>query len=138
MRHGLLLLVRPRFSPSPLGSRTSWLVLLLVITSAGHAQQRFMSAQSIDTTRADPHAVETTDVDGDGDVDVLSVATYRNDLAWSVNHPIGAGDHTEAGLPQPAGRHEAVFEAETLPSGLYLYRLEAGPFARTRTMLLVK
>jgi len=38
----------------------------------------------------------------------------------------------------PAGRHEAMFEATQLPSGVYLYRLEAGGFVQTRRMLLLK
>ena len=38
----------------------------------------------------------------------------------------------------PAGRHEAVFEAGELPSGLYVYRLEGGGQTLTRYMLLLK
>ena len=37
-----------------------------------------------------------------------------------------------------AGRHEAVFDASGLPTGVYLYRLEADGYAQTRRMLLVK
>jgi hypothetical protein len=40
--------------------------------------------------------------------------------------------------PQSAGWHEAVFDGSLLPSGVYLYRLEAGSFTQSRTMLLVK
>ena len=40
--------------------------------------------------------------------------------------------------PQPAGAHDVVFEASNLPSGLYLYRLEAGGQTLTRSMLLLK
>ena len=39
---------------------------------------------------------------------------------------------------RPAGRHEATFEADRLPSGIYLYRLEASGFRETKQMLLVK
>ena len=39
---------------------------------------------------------------------------------------------------QGAGTHEAVFEAAHLPSGTYLYRLQAGPSARVGKMVLVK
>ncbi|RMF61868.1 MAG: T9SS C-terminal target domain-containing protein, partial [Bacteroidetes bacterium] len=37
-----------------------------------------------------------------------------------------------------AGRHEVAFDAGTLPSGLYLYRLTAGATTQTRTMTLLK
>ena len=37
-----------------------------------------------------------------------------------------------------AGTHEATFEATGLPSGVYLYRLEAHSFTRTQRMLLAK
>ncbi|WP_457651967.1 T9SS type A sorting domain-containing protein [Rhodocaloribacter sp.] len=39
---------------------------------------------------------------------------------------------------RPAGRHTATFEAGALPSGLYFYRIEAGTFTGTHTMMLVK
>jgi len=39
---------------------------------------------------------------------------------------------------QPAGLHTVVFDAGTLPSGLYLYRLHAAGRTASRTMLLVK
>jgi hypothetical protein len=37
-----------------------------------------------------------------------------------------------------AGEHEVPFSGESLPSGLYYYRLEAGDFRETRGMLLLK
>ena len=36
------------------------------------------------------------------------------------------------------GRHEVVFDASTLPSGVYLYRLQAGPYTETKKLLLAK
>lgn len=42
--------------------------------------------------------------------------------------------------PQPqfpgAGRHEAVFDAAGLPSGLYFYRLQAGDYTETKSLIL--
>ena len=40
--------------------------------------------------------------------------------------------------PMSAGTHRVRFEATGLPSGVYLYRLEAGAFAATERMTLVK
>jgi hypothetical protein len=39
---------------------------------------------------------------------------------------------------QPPGIHHSVFDAGELVSGVYLYRLEAGTFNQTSTMILVK
>ncbi|NBC15796.1 MAG: T9SS type A sorting domain-containing protein [Bacteroidetes bacterium] len=39
---------------------------------------------------------------------------------------------------KPAGRHEAIFEASGLPSGVYLYRLEAAGRVLTGRMVLLK
>lgn len=39
---------------------------------------------------------------------------------------------------QPSGRHQVVFDAARLPSGIYLYRLTADSFIQTRKMLLLK
>ena len=38
---------------------------------------------------------------------------------------------------QEAGHHEVAFDARTLASGMYLYRLTAGSFVQTRKLLLV-
>jgi len=40
--------------------------------------------------------------------------------------------------PLTAGAHEVEFNAAGLPSGIYIYRLNAGDFSAARTMLLMK
>ena len=40
--------------------------------------------------------------------------------------------------PMAAGTHHVQFDAARLPSGVYVYRLTAGPFVETRRMVLVK
>ena len=39
---------------------------------------------------------------------------------------------------KPAGQHEAVFDARAMTSGVYLYRLQAGPQVKTKLMTLLK
>lgn len=39
---------------------------------------------------------------------------------------------------ESAGHHEIIFDATNMPSGLYLYRVQAGKFDQTKKMLLLK
>lgn len=39
---------------------------------------------------------------------------------------------------QEAGYHETIFDASHLPSGVYIYRLQAGEYVESRKMLLLK
>ena len=39
---------------------------------------------------------------------------------------------------KPTGNYEAEFNASSLPSGIYLYRIQAGNFVQTRKMILMK
>jgi hypothetical protein len=39
---------------------------------------------------------------------------------------------------QNAGSHSATFDANTLPSGVYFYRLQAGAFMETKKLILLK
>ncbi|PIU44487.1 MAG: hypothetical protein COS95_08760 [Ignavibacteriales bacterium CG07_land_8_20_14_0_80_59_12] len=39
---------------------------------------------------------------------------------------------------QAAGRYSVRFDASSLPSGMYFYRLRAGEFSSVRSMMLIK
>jgi hypothetical protein len=42
------------------------------------------------------------------------------------------------GESMESGKYEYVFQADAIPSGTYIYRLEAGNFVKTRKMVLTK
>jgi len=39
---------------------------------------------------------------------------------------------------KPAGSYSVTFNASALPTGIYIYKLEAAPFSQTKKMLLLK
>jgi predicted outer membrane repeat protein len=39
---------------------------------------------------------------------------------------------------QPAGSHSVIWDAKDLPSGIYLYRIQAGDYSQTRKMVFLK
>ncbi|MFN0158087.1 MAG: T9SS type A sorting domain-containing protein [Bacteroidota bacterium] len=55
-----------------------------------------------------------------------------------VYNVIGQEVATLLNETMPAGRHEVAFDASALPSGLYVYRLQAGEHSETRKLMLMK
>ena len=62
----------------------------------------------------------------------LSFATFR------VYDVLGKEIATLINEEKPAGNYELEFEASSLPSGIYFYRLQAGKFIETKKMVLMK
>ncbi len=62
----------------------------------------------------------------------------RSRVVLTVYDLLGRKVATLVDAERPAGVHTARWSAAGLPSGTYLYRLEAGRFAGARTMILVK
>lgn len=60
------------------------------------------------------------------------------DVRMTVYNSLGQEVTTLVDRPQAAGRHETVFRAGALPSGIYYYRLRAGSFVRVRSVTLLK
>lgn len=56
----------------------------------------------------------------------------------SVYNMLGQQVTTLVNENRCAGRYEVSFDASSLSSGLYLYRLQAGDFVKSRQMMLVK
>jgi len=55
-----------------------------------------------------------------------------------VFNVLGRSVHVLANHPFEAGRHEVMFDAKDLPSGIYVYRLKAGNTVITKKMNLIK
>lgn len=62
----------------------------------------------------------------------------RGWVTLKVYNPIGQEVATVASGEMNAGRYTVTFDANLLPSGMYLYRLEANDFSSTKKMLLMK
>ncbi|MBK7867747.1 MAG: T9SS type A sorting domain-containing protein [Ignavibacteriales bacterium] len=59
-------------------------------------------------------------------------------VTLTVYNSLGEAVKTLLNTSKEAGYHEVHFTANDLPSGLYFYKLQAGPFTETKKMLLVK
>ena len=56
----------------------------------------------------------------------------------TVHNVLGEAVATLVDERQSAGRYAVHFDGEGLPSGVYLYRLQAEAFHAARSMLLIK
>ena len=63
---------------------------------------------------------------------------HKSFVQLSVFNSIGQQVVTLVETVQEAGYHEVEFNAASLSSGVYLYRLLASDFAQTRKLLLVR
>ena len=64
--------------------------------------------------------------------------THTEHVTLRVYDVQGRTIATLVDTPKAAGSHTINFDASGLPSGFYLYRLQAGSFIQTKTMALVK
>lgn len=60
------------------------------------------------------------------------------DVRLSIYDVLGREVSVPVNGPVPAGQHEAVFDGQGLPSGVYLWRLEAGTEVQTGQFTLLK
>jgi hypothetical protein len=59
-------------------------------------------------------------------------------VTLKVYNVVGNEVATLVNKEKPAGIYEIEFNAETLPSGVYFYKLQSGAFVETKKMLLIK
>lgn len=62
----------------------------------------------------------------------------KSDVSLRVFDAQGSEVAVLASGTREAGRHEVQFEASNLPSGVYIYRLEAGNYRESRKLMLLK
>ena len=69
-------------------------------------------------------------------IDVNTASTINVEL--KVYDILGREITTLVHSKQPPGEYEVIFNANALPSGVYLYKLTAGSFVETRKMILLR
>jgi hypothetical protein len=62
----------------------------------------------------------------------------RSEVKLSVYNILGQEVMMLVNEQQEAGGHEAIFDASNLASGVYICRLQAGAFAATRKLVMVR
>jgi hypothetical protein len=62
----------------------------------------------------------------------------KQPVLLSVYNILGRKVVTLVNEEQEAGKYEVKFDASSLSSGIYFYRLQAGKFASTKKMILLK
>ena len=62
----------------------------------------------------------------------------KSNVTLTVFNALGEIVQTLAMGTYEAGRHQVTFNAASLPSGVYFYRLQAGDFVQTQKMLLLR
>jgi hypothetical protein len=63
----------------------TWLATLFLTAAANAGEVPFSIAQTIDATFTDVTLISTVDMDGDGDLDVLSASRLDDEVAWWEN-----------------------------------------------------
>ena len=73
-----------------------------------------------------------------GSTTITYALPYSAIVNLSVYNTLGEKVAEIVNETRPAGEHQAAFNAGALPSGVYFYRLQAGGFAETRRLLLIR
>ncbi len=105
--------------------RPQAVVVTDVADPAGEVPERFALAQNY----PNPFNPATT---------IAFTLPHTAHVSLAVFDVLGRRVATLVDRPMASGLHRVSFDAAGLPGGLYLYRLDAGPFQETRSMVLLK
>jgi flagellar hook assembly protein FlgD len=111
-------------------------LLLFLFTSVLVGQPTF-TEQAISISADGAFTVYVADVDGDGDMDVLSASLNDDKIAWYEN------DGSESFTEQDPGYKSINWDAtndygKLVSAGMYLYQIQAGEYISTKKMVLLK
>jgi len=112
-------------TPQVLGSVTFNLVGTLGVPTAERLPTQFVLGQNF----PNPFNPSTT---------IRYGLPHKTTVQLSVFNTLGQSVSTLMNREQEAGYHEVQFDGSKLPSGVYLYRIQAGSYVETKKLLLVR
>ncbi|MBI5058185.1 T9SS type A sorting domain-containing protein [candidate division KSB1 bacterium] len=130
------------FSDAEVLIGTTYAYRLLTVDVNGH--RSIVAERSVAVTAADPQTVSEYKLHANFPNPFNPSTTIVYDLMeaghvkLSVFDVLGREIAVLQNGRQDAGRHRVEFAAQGLPSGLYLYRIEAADFSQLRKMILMK
>lgn len=74
----------------------------------------------------------------DSDIFIEYYVALRSHVNLTIYDVLGRRVETLVDGEKSAGRYNVIFDASTLSSGVYFYRLEAGNFVQTKKLMVIK
>ena len=115
--------------PAAQASNVATVTLTVGLTTATEALADVPAAFALGQNYPNPFNPVTT---------IAYALPTASDVTLTVYDLLGRPVETLVEAHRPAGRHQAVFEAAGLPSGVYVYRLQAGTFTATKKLVVLK
>ena len=139
--------------------------LLLGITFSIISAQPTFTEHAISTAADGAESVDAADMDGDGDIDVVSASGVDDKIAWYEND--GAQNFTEHVISDTASMVNTIYDlmgrkiksiinthqdpgyrliqwdatndlGQPVSAGMYIYTIQAGEFRQTKKMVILK
>lgn len=102
------------------------------------AQEVVVSNESISDIPGDFHLEQNYPNPFNPSTNIIFNIPSAGDVQLEVYNAIGRKVATLVNAKLPAGQHEVAWNAGSMASGIYLYKLKTGNFSQTRKMILMK